>query len=331
MTRTTAWSFLFLTLFLPRLAVAQVQFFLDKAVTVTAIGNTLRGPYVNSYARAVLYDSTGLHRLYNVQVIIGHAVGDLDTHSILYQARITSDIGYANNLASDVPGQWNHCYAATMAVHVNTYNFHQSFDSNVSCIGSRPEPPPPPDPPEETCPVLLDLRQDGFHLSGPEPAVSFDIDADGIQDRIAWTKEGEDDAFLCLDRNHNGLIDDGTELFGYATPLLSGTHARIGYRALAELDLSEAGGNNDGIVDAADSRFADLCAWVDANRDGVSQSQEIRTLPQVGVVALEYRYRTIHLTDSSGNLFRYVSTARMRAPSGIVRSWPTFDVIFAVP
>jgi hypothetical protein len=217
-----------------------------------------------------------------------------------------------------------------MVVHVNSDNLHQNFASDIDCV-EPPEPHPTPDPPEATCPVLLDLQQDGFHLSSSDPAVSFDIDADGIKDLIAWTKAGEDEAFLCLDRNHNGLIDDGTELFGYATPLLSGSLAQVGYRALAELDLPETGGNGDGTVDAADSRFADLCAWVDANRDGVSQGPELRTLSQVGVMALEYRYKTIHFTDSAGNLFRYVSSARMRTSSGAVRSWPTFDVIFAVP
>ena len=255
---------------------------------------------------------------------------DLDTGCLMFQGRIASDIGYANSRASDLEGTWNHCYTAVMAVHVNSYNYHANFQSNVDCI-EPPEPLPEPDPPDENCPVLLDLRQDGFHLSGPDPAVSFDIDADGAQDQIAWTKAGEDEAFLCLDRNHNGVIDDGSELFGFATPLLSGQRARIGYRALAELDLPALGGNNDGTIDAADARFTDLCAWVDGNRDGLSQSHEIRTLPQVGVVSLEYQYRTIHLTDSSGNLFRYVSSVRMRSPSGANRAWPTFDVIFAEP
>ena len=318
---------LFLVLLAPRLTEAQISFSFQKELTISAIG-TSRGPYVSSFARVVLYDATGTNRLYSTPVIIGHAVGDLDNSSLIFQARVDSNIGYANSRASSLAGTWEHCYIATMAVHVNTYNFHQSFFSNTDCIET---PEPFPEPPAENCPVLLDLRQDGFHLSGPEPPVSFDIDADGIQDRIAWTKAGEDEAFLCLDRNHNGAIDDGSELFGYATPLLSGQRARIGYRALAELDLPELGGNNDGTVDVRDPRFADLCAWVDGNRDGVSQSYEIRALSQVGVMGLEYRYRTIHLADSSGNLFRYVSSTLMRSPSGVILPWPTFDVIFAEP
>jgi hypothetical protein len=51
----------------------------------------------------------------------------------------------------------------------------------------------------------------------------------------------------------------------------------------------------------------------------------------VGVIALRYNYRTTGLRDAFGNLFRYVSSAEMRSSSGEVRSWPTFDVIFAEP
>jgi hypothetical protein len=170
----------------------------------------------------------------------------------------------------------------------------------------------------------------GFHLSGPHPAVTFDIDADGTPDHIAWTKAGEDDAFLCWDRNHNGVIDDGRELFGYATPLLSGRQARVGYRALAELDRPEFGGNLDGKIDAQDAKFRELCAWIDKNRDGISQADEILTLEEAGVVALDYNYATTRLRDAYGNLFRYVSRAQMRTPSG-VRTWPTYDVLFAEP
>jgi len=192
-------------------------------------------------------------------------------------------------------------------------------------------PPPLIEIPRENCPVILDLQLDGFHLSGTDPAVHFDINADGIPEAIAWTKSGEDEAFLCWDRNHNGLIDDGRELFGYATPLLAGGRAEIGYRALAELDRPELGGNLDGKVDAKDLKFSELCAWVDANRDGISQPRELYSLDQVGVVYLEYDFITTRIADPFGNLFRYRSRAGMLTPSGAVRPWPTYDVIFAKP
>lgn len=241
-------------------------------------------------------------------------------------ASVVTEIGLANNTTHELIGEHEHCYSAAVGVHVNAYNIHKIQTHSERCI-----PAPIPEISEENCPVILDLELDGFHLSGADPSIAFDIDADGTPDRIAWTQAGEDEAFLCLDRNGNGTIDDGTELFGYATPLLSGRRARIGYRALAEVDQLEVGGNRDGKIDAGDTMFQDLCAWVDENRDGVSQAREIHSLDQVGVVALEYRYKTIHLEDSFGNLFRYVSSVEMRMPSGAVRAWPTFDVIFIEP
>lgn len=306
-------------------------FIADEVISVDAVGNPFTGPYVNSFARAVLYYTSNGQRAYNTEIIMGHKVWDLDAgFTTIYQGQVVSGIGYANSLADHLLGVWNHCYGAGMVVHVNSQNLHQSFASNVDCV-EPPEPHPDPDPPDENCPILLDLDQDGFHLSGPDPAVSFDIDADGIKDQIAWTKQGEHEGFLCMDRNHNGVIDDGTELFGYATPLRNGKPAKVGYRALAELDSREAGGNRDGLVDTADLQFGELCVWVDSNRDGVSQPQEISNLPEAGVAALEYRYKVTRLADSYGNLFRYASTVQMRTPSGTLQSWPAFDVIFAEP
>jgi hypothetical protein len=227
-----------------------------------------------------------------------------------------------------IPGVVTHCYETGLIAHVNAYNLHKTWSVGPICAELY-EPPPRPEVPKENCPVLLDLNQDGVHLSGPDPGVHFDIDADGIQDEIAWTAAGGDDAFLCWDRNRNGIIDDGRELFGYATPLTTGGPAKVGYRALAELDQPAYGGNGDGKIDADDLAFRELCAWGDVNRDGISQPAEIHTLGEVGVVALRYNYRTIHLRDAFGNLFRYVSSADMLSSSGAVRSWPTFDVIFA--
>ena len=216
-----------------------------------------------------------------------------------------------------------------MAAHANAFNLHISDNIGPRCTVLVDITPPPP--PDENCPILLDLELNGFHLSGADPAVSFDIDADGALDPIAWTKAGEDDAFLCLDRNHNGVIDDGRELFGHATPLVSGHRARVGYRALEELDGPELGGNQDNRIDALDSMFRELCAWVDSNRDGLSQTDEIHSLDEVGVAALEYDYRPTRMWDQYGNLFRYVSRVEMRSESGELRVWPTYDVIFAEP
>jgi hypothetical protein len=294
---------------------------LDAYIKPSLTGRT---PIVHSKASATLVDANG-NRIYNKQVILDHRITETATLQDRFTARIVTESGFANSSSGDLLGDEGVCYTAEMRAFAYQVDASSQVFTFAKCI---PEPYRPPHVPEENCPVLLDLARDGFHLSGPDPAVRFDIDADGVLDNIAWTQAGGDDAFLCMDRNHNSVIDNGSELFGYSTPLLSGRPARIGYRALADLDSLMVGGNLDGVIDSRDALFHELCAWVDQNRDGVSQPAEIFSLDQVGVSYLEYDYRPIRLWDSYGNLFRYVSRVGMRTPEGGVTSWPTFDVIF---
>lgn len=304
---------------------ARAEFFVLD-LTLDAFLST-GGAKVRSFARAVLFKNSG-ERNYSSQVILGHDVYD-QYGWYLHFARIGSDIGYANNATGDMEGQYETCYKADLAAHANAYNLHQAKYGSWKCI---PAEPPPVIVPKENSPIILDLARDGYHLSGPQPPVTFDIDADGDLDTITWTSADEDEAFLCLDRNRNGLIDDGSELFGYSTPLFSGKPAKVGYRALAELDEPAAGGNGDGWVNGDDHVFQELCAWTDSNRDGVSQAQELQSLDGAGVAAVGFRHKTLHMRDAFGNLFRYTSTVRMReGVDGAAGEWPTYDVIFAAP
>ena len=318
--RSAGVVLLILTSLCPRLeAVPRIY----KEVTLDAYLLNKRG-YVHSYARAFLYDDYTGDRIYR-EIILGHEVFDVSFSFPTYTFRFVSPNGYASSSTGQMQVDDGNCYQAKVSAHSNDYNLHVLEYTTTKCI---PEVPDPPGPPEENCPVLLDLALDGFRLSGPDPAVRFDIDADGTLDRIAWTRANADDAFLCLDRNRNGLIDDGTELFGYATPLLSGQPARIGYRALADLDRAELGGNGDGRIDGYDAIFGSLCVWNDRNRNGISEQSEIRSAEATGVVSLEYNFRTTELRDSYGNLFRYASRGEFRTPAGHIRPWFTYDVIF---
>ena len=76
----------------------------------------------------------------------------------------------------------------------------------------------------------------------------FDIPASGTPEQISWTSLNSDDAWLVLDRNGNGFIDDGRELFGSSTPqhFIFQGESKNGFRALAVFDESQHGGNGDG-------------------------------------------------------------------------------------
>jgi len=294
---------------------------LEAYVQISLTGRT---PIVHSKTSAALIDDFG-NRIYNQEVILTHRIRDVTNARDRFTAKVVTEIGFANSSSGDLAADYSTCYDAQMRALAYSVNASDELYAPSQCIPDLYQPPPHVF--EDNCPVLLDLAQNGFHLSGPDPAVRFDIDADGVLDSIAWTQAGADDAFLCMDRNHNGIIDNGSELFGYATPLLTGEPAKIGYRALAELDTLAAGGNSDGVIDSRDLLFHELCAWIDKNRDGISQPDEIFTLDQVGVSYLEYNYKPIRLFDSYGNLFRYMSRVGMRTPGGGVTLWPTFDVI----
>ena len=147
---------------------------------------------------------------------------------------------------------------------------------------------PNDDKPETYDPLAIDLNNDGIKGTNLDYKINFDLDNNGFKEATSWIDNN--DAFIAIDKNNNGAIDNGSELFGNksisnnASYAYTNPNAKNGFESLKELDS-----NNDGIIDEKDKEFTNLLLWQDKNSNGISETDElIKLSDKVKSINLNY-------------------------------------------
>ncbi len=143
--------------------------------------------------------------------------------------------------------------------------------------------------------VILNFGSGEIAASTPDDAVDFDFFPDGFLERTTWPK-GPETYFLAIDRNLNGRIDDGGELFTASARDAYGKPRQNGFSVLSSFDC-----DGNGWIDNRDGIFEHLLLWNDGNHDGKSSKEELKTPCEMGVRAIGTQHYEIHSPDRFGN------------------------------
>jgi len=150
--------------------------------------------------------------------------------------------------------------------------------------------------PSSADPLVVDLDNDGIELTDASKGqgVKFDLTADGTPENVSWVSPH--DGLLAYDRNSDGRINDGRELFGDANGASDG---------FAELRKYDSDGNNR--IDGLDPIFAELRIWQDKDGDGLSDENELKNMEAYDIRAIDL---TARQTDSriAGNTIAGISS-----------------------
>jgi hypothetical protein len=181
----------------------------------------------------------------------------------------------------------------------------------------RPDPPPPgfavadhrsKEPELAGSALLIPLDGDSalLRITAPENGVSFDLDADGRSEQVAWPEKGSPIAFLAYDVNGDGRITSGRELFGAATR----PDSRNACDALV-LTFHQAEATRSGSIHHGHGLYDRLLLWLDRNHDGISQPSELRPVRET-LVAIRLGFAPQHWVDAHGNQVRMTGWTQVR-------------------
>jgi CheY-like chemotaxis protein len=167
--------------------------------------------------------------------------------------------------------------------------------------------------------LVFSLKPTVLELTTQDDGVDFDLDADGVPERIAWTVQGRADSFLAIDENHNGRIDDGSELVGAG---VSGPPNGFDYLSLYDGWRSRPGRQHrkdqaKGHISGDDYIYKQLILWTDANHNGISEEDELESLAyaEISQIDLAIRQR-LDMSNGRGSRLREVSAFARRAANG---------------
>ncbi|MCA1582747.1 MAG: hypothetical protein LC796_15420 [Acidobacteria bacterium] len=294
---------------------------------------------------------------------------DAENASPIADSRITQNVSSNSWYSKILYGRGNtgRCYRGSISADGISFSgnkvAHNDANSGKFCIYATPPPPPEggDDDPRDcvvsygkyvepgaqietrvkrlsgdrcdpASPILIDIKGKEPEMSGGKDPVTFDILRRGTPIPISWTKRNSDTGFLVLDRNRNGQIDDGGELFGnhtdspYGEPPVPNGH---GFSALSEYDNTDLGGNMNGRIDEGDAIWSRLRIWVDRNHDGLTTPEELYTMSAAGITGIDRDYDGDHQKwDKHGNLLQYRGTAYRQRRNGREEAFAIYDVVF---
>lgn len=182
-----------------------------------------------------------------------------------------------------VQGQVKTADGQEYSIHVDvsmTRSFQQYFREELSVVQYQ----------QVYDPLVINLESGSARLS--DQKILFDIDSDGDKESLHRLEKGS--GYLALDKNGNGVIDDGSELFG--------TKSGDGFGDLAKYDE-----DGDGWIDEDDAIWDKLRIWCQ-NEDGTGTLYSFRE-KNVGAICLQNIQTQFSLTDAENAEKGYIRSS----------------------